>query len=351
MPRTKKTPPTPETAAEGGTPNATDAPKQKAFHPMFPALDMRSISSLWVYRLVTARGTRRAEVPEMLDGPLDPGAITSDAMLRNYGPGVIRLVARSHNGGIIGHPITMRFPDERGHVPVLPEEFGSGAAEGASAPVQADPLRRELDLLKERMADERAAFKEMLAEERAQGRANVESITGLMDKILDAQKAMSTPAPSAELAAPARDPYFRQELQRVSRELEKAQKELAERKEAFFKLQTKKEGATEEFSLEKLTMVANFMKEFFRDGVGGGGGGGSAPGAPAPPAVPEGFVVIAGEAIPPLAMLDEVIKAEKGDVRAALTDEGLATFKRLHAKGMLPRTYEERLKSVLDPVG
>lgn len=359
MPRPKKTPPTSESAAGAGPPGAPPPPKVKEFHPLFPALDMRSISSLWVYRLVCARGQRRAEVPEMLDGPLDPGAITSDAVLRNYGPGVIRLIARSHNGGIIGHPITMRFPDERGHVPVLPEEFGGAGPEQAPA-APPDPLRVELALLKQRLdderadakqraADDRAAWKAILEEERAQRRADVDSMVKLTERVLEAQKAMAAPAPES---APARsDAWMRQEFQRLSRELEKTNKELQDKKEQFFKLQVKKGDAPEEFGLDKMMQVANFMREFMREGAAHGGAGGAAP-SPAPAAtVPEGFINLAGEVIPGLELLDAAIKSEGGDVAKALSDDGLATFKRLHAKGMLPRSYEQRLLPVLGPVG
>lgn len=359
MPRPKKTAPNPETPAETGAPDAPAPPKQKAFHPMFPALDMRSISSLWVYRLVTARGTRRAEVPEMLDGPLDPGAITSDAMLRNYGPGVIRLVARSHNGGIIGHPITMRFPDERGHVPVLPEEFSNGASEQA-VPAPPDPLRLELQLMKDRFEQERSdmkqrieedrrAWKEIIAEERAQRRADTDSLVKLTERVIDAQKATAAPAPEAPAARA--DGWMRQEFQRVTRELEKANKELQDKKEQFFKLQAKKGDAPEEWGPEKLMQVATFVREFMRDG--GGAGHATPPAAPpsGTPAVPEGFVNFAGEVIPGLELLDAAIKGEGGDVAKALSDDGLATFKRLHAKGMLPRSYEQRLAPVLGPLG
>lgn len=350
MPRPKKTPPTSESAAETSPPGAPPPPKVKEFHPLFPALDMRSISSLWVYRLVCARGQRRAEVPEMLDGPLDPGAITSDAMLRNYGPGVIRLIARSHNGGIIGHPITMRFPDERGHVPVLPEEFGGAGPEQAPA-APADPLRVELELLKQRMTEERQSWKEILKEEREQRRADVLALTALSEKILEAKSAVAAPAPSAEAPAQRGDGWMRQEFQRLSRELEKTNKELQEKKEAFFKLQVKKGDQPEELGLDKMMQIANFMREFMREGAGHGGAVGAAP-SPAPAAtVPEGFINFAGEVIPGLELLDAAIKSEGGDVAKALSDDGLATFKRLHAKGMLPRSYEQRLLPVLGPVG
>lgn len=343
MPRAKKAPAAPESPAETTT---EKGPKTKAFHPLFPAVDLRSISSLWVYRVVKPRRARSFQT-EMLEGPVDPGSLTSDATLRRYGPGIVRVMARRQDGGVLGEPYEMRFPDERGHVPIDPEEFDPGDEQPAAPP---DPLRVELSLLKERMAEERASWRDIIAEERAQRRADVDSLVKLTERVLDAQKATAAPAPATEAPAARADGWMRQEFQRVTRELEKANKELTEHKERFFKLQAKKGDAPEEWGPERLMQVATFVREFMRDG---GAGHATPPAAPpsGTPAVPEGFVNFAGEVIPGLELLDAAIKGEGGDVAKALSDDGLATFKRLHAKGMLPRSYEQRLAPVLGPLG
>lgn len=315
--------------------------RKKPAHALFPTLDAALISSLWVYRMIKHRGGKL--IPELLVGPLDPASLTNEAHLKAYGPGLLRVIARRSDGPLLGDPFEMRFPDERGRVPMEEADFDvEGGAVGDSA---------ETAAMKRLLHEEREQMRRLREEERSLNAANMQTFSAIIDKITEGNASVVERILSAQRAPSASEvpPWVRDELRDVKRQLATTQKSLHEKEMAFFKLETKKAPKEGDESdpmtlLKKYGPIIDFVGKFFEEKN-------SAPATPpagAQPATDENSVVINGERIPSIAMLRAVMAQNSAtSVADVLSDHAVASFRRLHAAGMLPPAYVELLGAVL----
>lgn len=300
------------------------------------------IASLWVYRLVRVRGTKF--IPELLAGPIDPASLTNEAHLKSYGPGMLRVIARRADGPLLGEAFEVRIPDDRGRVPLDQNEFdGDDDA----------PTGDEASQLRKLLAEERDHMKAMIQAERDLNASNMSTFSAIIDKMNESNASVVERILSAQRPAEASPvpPWMRDELRDVKRELAKTQSALRDRDMAFFKLETRKNapksdgGEDDMFAMmKKYGPIFDYLKGFLSEE--------NKPSSSAPaggiPATDANSVVIGGEAIPSIALLRQV-QTQNGAASIAdvLSDHALASFRRLHAQGMLPPAYCEALGSVL----
>lgn len=320
-------------------------PSRKATtHPLFPAVDGNTISTLWLYRVVKHH---RNTLNKLLVGPLDPASMTNEAHLKAYGPGHLRLVARGADGSLRGSPYELLIGDQDGHVPMTLDEAraqdeGVGNGEAAA-------YKRILNEQNEQM-------RALMSEERQQRKADFESFAGIVDKVV--QVALATREPAAQSQGSEPPAWMRKDLTELRTALATTQKQLADTERELFKLKVRREGNGEgDSSLETMKFFMNFGEKLFEE-MGRRGAPPPPPSAaPSTPSAPASIPanehttrVIDGETVPALHVLAQVID-EHGSASAIISPEGIAVFRRLHAKGTLPPAYAALLRDVLQPAG
>lgn len=323
-------------------------------HPLFPNTPTAAIQTLKVLRLVVERrkghpGYGLGEPPRVNLTPagVPPSVIVGDETLaKDYGPGVYEVHALGPRARFVpgaGAPYRTKIPDESGHVPMYVDEFEPDAPDaaaventGAESVVE---LRAENRVLKTMLDGERRAaadrermFQTMLDEQRKGFKDTIGGVSTLVDRVL----AANAPAPQSQS-----DPYVKAQLDRAER-LEKELRELRGEltttkvkaaskssegddegwgKFAFMALGEAKDLLKERADAERKRLELEERKLKLREASG---------------------VVIDGEALPPVEIVREMMRARK-----VPKGEGAAVFLRLHRAGMLPPAYVKALGSWL----
>lgn len=315
---------------------ATKPAKKAATHALFPSVDPTAIASVWVYRLVRTRGNRYQA--ELLLGPADPASITNEAHLKAYGPGLIRVSARRSDGALLGDSYELRLPDEQGRVPLTAEDFERDEP-GAAKPFD------EAAMYKRMLEEQRAQSRELFTEMRAAHREDFATFGGLVDKVLEA---------TSKLAPSATEPpsWFRDDMKEMKKELKHANERASENERELLKLKSRKSGESGGGLFGDVTLadIMKFAPGFLKE-LNSGGGGASAPSEPAGQmrATAENSCVIDGQTIPLPSTIADLVR-EHGSIHDVLSDQAVATLRRLHEKGMLPPAYLPVVGPVLAPV-
>lgn len=284
---------------------------------------------------------RARHVPELLAGPIDPASVQSDAHIIAHGPGILRLVARSSDGTLLGAPFELRVRDERGRVPDLVADFDAHSApEGASRDdgAQAAQWSRLLE-------QQRAEFARMREEDREQSAQNFAAFGGLVDRVIAAMGAQN-----GATRAPEADGWWRKRLETLEQSTQRLQQLAHERELEIARLKLKRQGDGDTgFSLEDLAKFAPLVL-----GLGQAATAAPAPAPAAPAAAPAqtptdpDAITIAGHAIPSPDLLERVAQANPGRTwRELLEPAAVETLRSLHRRRLLPPRYGDLLGDLL----
>lgn len=192
-------------AVEASAQPSNDLPPVVPLHPIFGPL---AVKTIWVYRIFRRANGDRFTRDQARNVPAEK--ITDEAQVyATWGAGSYRLTPRNEVGQLAGPSREVEFLDETGKVPMVPpEELDSstptpgGAAPAApgsiAAPAQEETvvklLREEIGRLDRRMTSELG-----VAEQRRV--ADLGSLGGIMDKVLEVAKASASAGGGAHASA------------------------------------------------------------------------------------------------------------------------------------------------------
>lgn len=258
----------------------------------------------------------------------------------SFGPGYYEVWAiDNRNKFACGAPHVVRIADDSGEVPMYVRQFERAdeetALEGAMSETE-KVLRLQLAEADRRRADERTMWKELLAAQRTSHEADYQSISGLVDKVLQVQT-MATAGARSEGEGGASS-WFTKRVERIEKDLEAAR---AESRELAVK-NAKKGGEAGEVDwfekaigampmvldrLDKRQQLEERRLELEQQKL-----------------KVRSKTVVGGMILP---TVDELREQLAGGWRPE--GQPLAAFRELASTGMLPRIYEELLAPYLQP--
>ena len=326
-------------AANDVAPNATGG------HPWFPDTPGEKIAKLVVKRVAYEDrkgmpGAGTTVKTTMTAQPVPPSMLTTEAQIAEaFGPGYYEVWANdAANRFACGAPYVVEIAGQGGVVPKYVRQFEDEGEEAAQASMSETEkvLRVQLEEERRRRMDERAFWERAIEAQQRANAANFEAVSGLVDRVVQAQAAIGGAAQSS-----GRDEWLMKKLERAEERDEKRAEELRELSIKHARRHTLggesdgwwgllEKGAPmamtawsefKELQEKKLKLEEERLKRRR--------------------SLSEGGLVIKGVPIPSLDELREKL-AKKG-----MPEEIRTLFRGLLRDGMLPRAYEELLAPYL----